>query len=71
MNQIPKSIKVTIKDADICLTAFLKYFSSQGQMSDKTSVIFDFEQDANEYKQALIEEFGIIPADIETVIRFK
>lgn len=71
MNQIPQSITVSIQDADICQSAFQKYFTSQGKQEAVNSVTFDFREDADEFKQALIQEFNISPSEIKTVVKFK
>ena len=73
MNPIPQSITVTvgIQYADICQSAFQKYFTSQGKQESVNSVTFDFKEDADEFKQALIEKFSVIPAEIKTIIKFK
>ena len=73
MNPIPQSITVTvgIQYADICQSAFQKYFTSQGKQESVNSVTFDFKEDADEFKQALIEQFSVTPAEIKTIIKFK
>lgn len=71
MNQIPQSITVSIQDAAICQSAFQKYFTSQGIQEAVNSVTFDFKEDADEFKQALIQEFNISPSEIKTVVKFK
>jgi len=73
MNPIPQSITITvgIQYADKCQSAFQKYFTSQGKQESVNSVTFDFKEDADEFKQALIEEFSVTPAEIKTVVKFK
>ena len=73
MNPIPQSITVSVGNeyASICQSAFEKYFTSQGKQESVNSVTFDFKEDADEFRQALIEEFSVNPAEIKTVIKFK